>query len=77
MFLMGTETGMVDGADAAEFLRPGGCRFALVEARHERAFLRRADAIGLRYAPPQRFEGYNYSVGRAVSIAVYRSEGAP
>ena len=55
----------------------GGCRFALVEARHERAFLRRADAIGLRYAPPQRFEGYNYSVGRAVSISVYRSEGAP
>jgi hypothetical protein len=74
VFLLGTETGMVDGADAAEFLRPGGCRFALVEARHERAFLRRADAIGLRYASPQRFEGFNYSVGRAVSIAVYRSE---
>ncbi len=77
VFLVGTETRMVDGTDAAEFLRAGGCRFALVEARHERAFLRRADAIGLRYAPPQRFEGFNYSVGRAVSIAVYRSEGAP
>ena len=36
--LIGTDTGMVDGTDAAEFLRPGGCRFALVEARHERAF---------------------------------------
>ncbi|MEA2983083.1 MAG: hypothetical protein QOF91_2493 [Alphaproteobacteria bacterium] len=77
VFLVGTETGMVDGTDAAEFLRPGGCRFALVEGRHERAFLRRADAIGLRYAQPQRFEGYNYSSGRAISIAVYRSEGAP
>jgi hypothetical protein len=77
VFLVGTETGMVDGTDAAEFLRPGGCRFALVEARHERAFLRRADAIGLRYPPPQRFEGYNYSSGRAISIAVYRAEGAP
>ena len=33
--------------------------------------------IGLRYAPPQRFDGYNYSIGRAVSISVYRSEGAP
>ena len=76
VFLIGTDTGMVDGTDAAEFLRPGGCRFALVEARHERAFLRRADAIGLRYAPPQRFDGYNYSTGRAISIAVYRSEGA-
>jgi 4-amino-4-deoxy-L-arabinose transferase-like glycosyltransferase len=77
VFLVGTETAMVDGTDAAEFLRQGGCRFALVEARHERAFLRRADAIGLRYAPPQRFDGFNYSVGRAVSISVYRSEDAP
>jgi 4-amino-4-deoxy-L-arabinose transferase-like glycosyltransferase len=77
VFLIGTGIKMVDGADAAEFLRPGGCRFALVEARHERAFLRRAGAIGLRYAPPQYFEGYNYSIGRAVSIAVYRAEGAP
>jgi 4-amino-4-deoxy-L-arabinose transferase-like glycosyltransferase len=77
VFLIGTQTKMVDGTDAAEFLRPGGCRFALVEARHERAFLRRADAIGLRYAPPQHFEGYNYSIGRAISVAVYRAEGAP
>jgi len=77
VFLAGTDTGLVDGTDAAEFLRLGPCRFALVESRHERAFLRRADAIGLRYAPPQRFEGYNYSVGRAVTISVYRSEGAP
>lgn len=77
VFLAGTETAMVDGTDAAEFLRPGGCRFALVEARHERAFLRRADAIGLRYAAPQRFDGFNYSVGRAVSISVYRPEGPP
>ncbi len=77
VFMLGTETAMVDGTDAAEFLRLGGCRFALVEARHERAFLRRADAIGLRYASPQRFDGYNYSIGRAVSIAVYRSEAAP
>jgi len=77
VFLVGTETKMVDGTDAAEFLRAGGCRFALVEARHERAFLRRADALGLRYAPPQHFEGYNYSIGRAVSISIYRAEGAP
>jgi hypothetical protein len=74
VFLLGTKTAMVDGTDAAEFLRLGGCRFALVEARHERAFLRRADAIGLRYASPQRFDGYNLSSGRAVSISVYRSE---
>jgi 4-amino-4-deoxy-L-arabinose transferase-like glycosyltransferase len=77
VFLIGTETAMVDGTDAADFLRPGGCRFALVESRHERSFLRRADALGLRYASPQRFDGYNYSTGQAISIAVYRSEGVP
>jgi hypothetical protein len=76
IFLVGTKTKTVDGTDAAEFLRPGGCRFALVEARHERAFLRRADAIGLRYAPPQRFEGFNYSAGKAISISVYQAEAA-
>jgi 4-amino-4-deoxy-L-arabinose transferase-like glycosyltransferase len=76
VFLAGTNTRLVDGADAAEFLRPGGCRFALVDGPHERAFLRRADVIGLRYAPPLRFEGFNYSSGRAVSLALYRAEGA-
>jgi 4-amino-4-deoxy-L-arabinose transferase-like glycosyltransferase len=76
VFLAGTTTRLVDGSDAAEFLRQGGCRFALVEGRHERAFLRRAELIGLRYPPPQRFDGYNYSHGRAVSFGVYRAEGA-
>ena len=77
VFLAGTSTRLADGTDAAEFLRGGDCRFALIESRHERAFLRRAELIGLRYAPPQRFDGYNYSNGRAVSFGVYRSEGAP
>ena len=77
VFLAGTSTRLADGTDAAEFLRSGDCRFALIESRHERAFLRRAELIGLRYAPPQRFDGYNYSNGRAVSFGVYRSEGAP
>jgi 4-amino-4-deoxy-L-arabinose transferase-like glycosyltransferase len=77
VFLAGTQTRMVDGAGAAEFLRGGSCRVALIEGRQERSFLRRADAIGLRYAPLQRFDGYNYSVGRALSFALYRSEGAP
>ena len=77
VFLVGTETRLVDGTDAADFLRGDGCRFALVESRHERSFLRRAEAIGLRYGPPVRIEGFNYSVGRAISIAVYRSKSTP
>jgi 4-amino-4-deoxy-L-arabinose transferase-like glycosyltransferase len=77
VFLVGTETTLTSGFEAADFLRRGACRFALIESRQERSFLRRAEAIGLRYAPPVRFDGYNYSVGQAISIGVYRSEVAP
>ena len=63
-------------AGAAEFLRHGGCRFAFVEVRQERNFLRRADVIGLRYAPGPRIEGYNINSGRWISIAIYRADAA-
>jgi flavin-dependent dehydrogenase len=50
----------------------------LVETRQERGFARRAEAIGLRYAPGPRVDGFNYNEGgRAVTIAVYRSETPP
>jgi 4-amino-4-deoxy-L-arabinose transferase-like glycosyltransferase len=75
VFLAGTETRLIDGSDAADFLRNGDCRFAAIEQRFERSFLRRAETIGLRYASPLRIEGFNYSNGRTVSIGVYRSEG--
>jgi 4-amino-4-deoxy-L-arabinose transferase-like glycosyltransferase len=74
VYLAGTSTKLIDGASAADFLRAGGCRFAFVESRQERSFLRRADAIGLRYSPGARIEAYNYNAGRWVSIAVYRAE---
>jgi len=76
VYLAGTQTKLVDGAGAAEFLRLGGCRFAFVEARQERNFLRRADVIGLRYAPGPRIEGYNINSGRWISIAIYRADAA-
>jgi len=75
VFMAGTSTQLTDGAGAADFLGQGSCRFALVEYRQERQFAQRADAIGLRYNMFTRIEGYNYSQGKAVSIAVYRSEG--
>ncbi len=75
VFLLGTPTQLTDGPGAAEFLNGGSCRFALIEARHERSFAQRADAIGLRYARGPRFEAINISGGRAMTIAVYRSEG--
>ena len=50
-------------------------RLELVEQRSERAFVQRAEAIGLRYNVALRIEGYNISRGKPVSIAIYRSEG--
>jgi len=75
VFLAGTQTRLVDGASAAEILKGGGCRFALIESRHDRAFGQRADAIGLRYSLRGRLENVvNTNGARAISIAIYRSE---
>src|SRR5882757_1484497 len=75
VFMTGTATQLTDGSGAADFLAQGTCRFALVELRSERSFVQRAEAIGLRYDVAARVEGYNISQGRAISIAIYRSEG--
>ena len=78
VFLFGTTTLLTDGQGAADFLGEGGCRFAFVDARQERSFARRAEAIGLHYAPGPRVDGFNYNEGgRAITIAVYRSEAQP
>src|SRR6059058_4061766 len=75
VFMNGTSTLLTDGSGAADFLSQGSCRFALVESRSERGFVQRAEAIGLRYNVATRIDGYNYSQGRAISIAIFRSEG--
>ena len=73
VFLVGTNTRLTDSAGAAEFLRQGGCRLALIEQRHERSFAQRAEAIGLRYSLWRREEAINYNGGRQISIAIYRA----
>jgi 4-amino-4-deoxy-L-arabinose transferase-like glycosyltransferase len=75
VFMTGTSTVLTDGSGAADFLGQGSCRFALVEQRSERSFAQRAEAIGLRYNVATRIDGYNISQGRAISIAIFRSEG--
>jgi 4-amino-4-deoxy-L-arabinose transferase-like glycosyltransferase len=75
VFMTGTSTLLTDGSGAADFLGQGSCRFALVEQRSERGFAQRAEAIGLRYDVAARIDGYNISQGRAISIAIFRSEG--
>src|SRR5579859_4561976 len=75
VFMTDTSTLLTDGSGAADFLNQGGCRFALVEQRSERAFVERAEAIGLRYNVARRIEGYNISRGNSVSIVIFRAEG--
>jgi len=77
VFLLGTDTRFTDGAHAAEFLRGGACHFALIDARNERGFVQRANAIGLRYALSERVDGYNISIGRRVALTVFRSMATP
>ena len=75
VFLVGTDLRHTSGEGAAEFLSEGGCRFAFVESRQERAFAQAAESIGLRYSLGRRVEGFNISGGRRISIAIFRAEG--
>ena len=75
VFLAGTSTELIDAAGAAEFLRGGECRFAFIEARQEKNFSQRAEAIGLRYTAGPRISAINIGTGSPITIAVYRSRG--
>jgi 4-amino-4-deoxy-L-arabinose transferase-like glycosyltransferase len=75
VFLAGTETRFTDASGAADFLREGDCRFAFIETHQERAFAQRAEAIGLRYERGPRVEAFNFTKGRPIAIAIFRSAG--
>ncbi len=77
VFLTRTAIRFTDAEGAADFLRQGSCRFAFIDTKQERAFALRAEAIGLHYDRGPRIDGYNISVGRPVSIAVFASAGTP
>jgi 4-amino-4-deoxy-L-arabinose transferase-like glycosyltransferase len=77
VFLVGTNTVEGFGSGAADFLLGGLCRFAFIDSRQERAFVQRADAIGLRYTTGPRIDGFNINSGQTVTIATFRSERAP
>ncbi|MEX0589542.1 MAG: glycosyltransferase family 39 protein [Xanthobacteraceae bacterium] len=70
VFLGGTETKLVSGAGAAEFLRLSGCRVAFVERRDQRAFADRAAAIGISAVRIAEVQGFDYSNFRRVSFLV-------
>ena len=55
----------------------GANPFAFIDARLERTFALRAEAIGLQYARGPRIDAINISNGRRITIAVFASAGAP
>ena len=66
---------LLDGPTAAEILKQGNCRFAIIETRHDRAFAQRAEAIGLRYSLRGKLDNYfNFNGGRTIGFAIYRSD---
>jgi 4-amino-4-deoxy-L-arabinose transferase-like glycosyltransferase len=75
VFLAGTATRLTDTAGAVEFLRDDACHFAFVDARQERSFAQRAEAIGLHYTAGPRIEAINLSTGQPITIAVFRARG--
>jgi 4-amino-4-deoxy-L-arabinose transferase-like glycosyltransferase len=77
VFLTGTTLRHTNGEGAADFLKQGGCRFAFVEARQERAFALRAEALGLRYSRVHRVDGINISGLRPIAVTVFRAEPTP
>jgi hypothetical protein len=77
VFLLGTNTRFTDGTGAALFLGQGPCRFALIDTRSVGSFGQRANSIGLHYALSQRIEGYDCSIGRSVSLTIFRSAEQP
>jgi 4-amino-4-deoxy-L-arabinose transferase-like glycosyltransferase len=70
VFLGGTDTKLVTGAGAAEFLRLPGCRVAFVERHDQRAFADRAAAIGISAVRIAEVQGFDYSNFRRVSFLV-------
>jgi hypothetical protein len=77
VFLAGTKTHFTDAAGAADFLLKGPCHFAFVDVRQQRAFALRAEAIGLRYDRGPVVEGYDISIGKPITMAVFESASAP
>ena len=77
VFLTGTGLRHTSGEGAADFLKNGGCRFAFVESRQERAFAQRAEALGLRYNRVYRVDGINISGWRPIAVTVFRTEPTP
>jgi len=74
VFLLGRDLLLLDPTEAALFLieAPGG--LAIIEQRHQAAFLDAASQLKLGLAAPVQLSGFNISKGQEVVILLYRIE---
>lgn len=72
MFEIGAEMRLLrNGAEAARFLAGAPGRLVAVSNREERGFRDQAAALGLALREHGMVEGFNYSRGRRMAVAVY------
>ncbi|MCX5493658.1 glycosyltransferase family 39 protein [Kaistia dalseonensis] len=76
VFVGGTNTLLVDGERAANFLGGGTCRVAFIEKRQLSGFSSRADDLGLTLKPLGVVKGYNINGGRMLELNVFLRGGA-
>lgn len=69
VFLLGTETALTSGGDAARRLVDGSASVAVIEAREEEVFLETLG--GTEVTTLAVIDGHNYSNGDAVTITLY------
>ena len=74
VFLIGTDTVLTNGADAARLFAAGAVGAAAVEAREQEAFL---SAAGGDVRALAVIDGFNYSNGKDVEITIYVSQETP
>jgi hypothetical protein len=75
VFLVGTDTGLGDAADAAAALASG--RAAVVESREQPAFRQALARAGLQPVEVGRVAGLNYSNGDETELTVYAPAPRP
>ncbi len=71
VFLAGTKTQLIFGADAAKLMGAGGCRVALVSPEHETIFLEVMALQPRQVELRERVTGINIGNGRSQNIGVY------
>jgi 4-amino-4-deoxy-L-arabinose transferase-like glycosyltransferase len=75
IFLLGTDTRIAIGADAARVASQQG-GLALIEDRERSGFLTNLAALDVQAFPVDDLSGFDYSRGRKMHITIYRVAGA-